>query len=101
MGRTLTTTAWARAVFDDHRRGKIVRPQGGVARHVLILGERHLRRLLSLAGTPGQGQQPPVTPGLQREPMPHQVGHASGITSPIERRYVPGGLMSEYGRAAW
>jgi hypothetical protein len=82
VGRTLTTTAWARAAFDDHSRGKIVRPQGGVARHVLILGERHLRR-------------------LQREPMPHQVGHASGITSPIERRYVPGGLKSEYGRAAW
>jgi putative transposase len=67
---------------------------------VLILGERHLRKILAGYAQHYNDHRPPATPGLQQKPPLRQAGHAGDIAAPIERRQVPGGLISEYGIAA-
>ena len=61
--------------------------------HVLILGEQHLREVLT-EYTPAL-QRPPSAPAAGT-PAPRQPGHVEGITARIERRQVLGGLISEY-----
>ena len=65
--------------------------------HVLILGERHLRKVLAEYARHYNGHHPHQS--LQQEP-PRQPGRAVDITARIERRQVLGGLISEYHRAA-
>jgi putative transposase len=65
--------------------------------HVLILGERHLRKVLAEYARHYSGHHPHQS--LQQEP-PRQPGRAVDITARIERRQVLGGLISEYHRAA-
>jgi len=66
--------------------------------HVLILGERHLRKLLGEYARHYNSHRPHQ--GLQQSPPLHQPGHPVDITARIERRRVIGGLISEYRRAA-
>lgn len=66
--------------------------------HVLILGERHLRKVLAEYARHYNGHRPHQ--GLQQEPPLRQPGEAVDITARIERRKVLGGLISEYQRAA-
>jgi transposase InsO family protein len=66
--------------------------------HVLILGERHLRRILAEYARHYNGHRPHQ--GLQQEPPQRQPGHTTDITARIERRQVLGGQISEYRRAA-
>jgi transposase InsO family protein len=66
--------------------------------HVLILGERHLRKVLAGYAQHYNGHRPHQ--GLQQEPPLRQPGHVLDITARIEHRQVPGGLISEYRRGA-
>jgi putative transposase len=66
--------------------------------HVLILGERHLRRVLAEYVRQYNGHRPHQ--GLQQDPPLRQPRHAVDITARIDRRCVLGGLISEYRRAA-
>ena len=66
--------------------------------HVLILGERHLRKVLAEYARHYNGHRPHQ--GLQQEPPLRESGHAVDITARIERRQVLGGVISEYRRAA-
>ncbi|MGP0023925.1 MAG: integrase core domain-containing protein, partial [Streptosporangiaceae bacterium] len=66
--------------------------------HVLILGERYLRKVLAKYAQHYNGHRPHQ--GLQQEPPLRQPGHVLGITARIEHRQVLGGLISEYRRAA-
>ena len=66
--------------------------------HVLILGERHLRRILAEYARHYNGHRPHQ--GLQQEPPQRQSSQTPDITARIERRQVLGGLISEYRRAA-
>jgi transposase InsO family protein len=66
--------------------------------HVLILGERHLRKVLAEYARHYNGHRPHQ--GLQQEPPLRRPGEAVDITARIERRKVLGGLISEYQRAA-
>ncbi len=66
--------------------------------HVLILGERHLRKVLAEYARHYNGHRPHQ--GLQQEPPQRQPSHVVDITARIERRQVLGGLISEYRRAA-
>jgi putative transposase len=66
--------------------------------HVVILGERHLRRILAEYARHYNGHRPHQ--GLQQEPPQRQPGHTTDITARIERRQVLGGQISEYRRAA-
>jgi len=66
--------------------------------HVLILGERHLRKVLAEYARHYNGHRPHQ--GLQQEPPQRQPGQAVDITARIERRQVVGGLISEYRRVA-
>ena len=66
--------------------------------HVLILGERHLRRILAEYARHHNGHRPHQA--LQQEPPHRQLSHAVDITARIERRPVLGGLINEYRRAA-
>ena len=66
--------------------------------HVLILGERHLRKVLAEYARHYNGHRPHQS--LQQEPPLRQPGQAVDITARIERRQVLGGLISEYRRAA-
>jgi len=66
--------------------------------HVLILGERHLRKVLAGYARHYNGHRPHQ--GLQQESPLRQPGHAVDITARIERRRVVNGLISEYRRAA-
>jgi transposase InsO family protein len=66
--------------------------------HVLILGERHLRKVLAEYVQHYNGHRPHQS--LQQEPPLRQPGRAVDITARIERRSVVGGLISEYRRAA-
>jgi putative transposase len=65
--------------------------------HMLILGERHLRKVLAEFAWHYNGHRPHQS--LQQDP-PRQPGRAVDITARIERRQVLGGLISEYRRAA-
>jgi hypothetical protein len=66
--------------------------------HVLILGERHLRKVLAEFAQHYNGHRPHQ--GLQQDP-PLQPGRAVDIIARIERRQVLGGLIGEYRRAAY
>jgi hypothetical protein len=66
--------------------------------HMLILGERHLRKVLAEYARHYNGHRPHQ--GRQQEPPLRQSGHAVDITAQIERRQVLRGLISEYRRAA-
>jgi transposase InsO family protein len=66
--------------------------------HVLILGEQHLRRVLTEYAAHYNGHRPHQ--GLQQEFPLHKPGRLVDITARIERRQVLGGLISEYRRAA-
>jgi transposase InsO family protein len=66
--------------------------------HVLILGERHLRKVLAEYAQHYNGHRPHQ--GLQQEPPLRQPGHVLDITARIEHKQVLGGLISEYRRAA-
>jgi putative transposase len=65
--------------------------------HVLILGERHLRKVVAEFARHYNEHRPHQS--LQQEP-PWQPGGAVDITARIEHRHVLGGLISEYHRAA-
>jgi transposase InsO family protein len=66
--------------------------------HVLILGERHLRKILAEYIRHYNGHRPHQ--GLQQKPPLRQPGHPVDISVRIERRQILGGLISEYRRAA-
>jgi putative transposase len=66
--------------------------------HVLILGERHLRKSLSEYVRHYNRHRPHQ--GLHQKPPLHRAGHVIDFTARIERRRVVGGLISEYHRAA-
>jgi hypothetical protein len=65
---------------------------------VLILGERHLRRVLAEYARHYNGHRPHQA--LQQEPPQRQPSQTVDITARIERKQVHGGLISEYRRAA-
>jgi hypothetical protein len=65
---------------------------------VLILGERHLRKVR--AGCARYYNGHPSAPGRAAGTPLRQPGHAVDITARIERSHVVGGLISEYRRAA-
>lgn len=65
--------------------------------HLLILGERHLRKVLAEFARHYNDHRPHQS--LQQEP-PRQAGRAADITARIERKQVLGGLINEYRRAA-
>jgi len=66
--------------------------------HMLILGERHLRKVLTEYACDYNGHRP--RQGRRQEPPLRQPGRAIDITARIEPRQVLGGLISEYRRAA-
>jgi transposase InsO family protein len=65
---------------------------------VLILGERHLHKVLAEYARHYNGHRPHQ--GLQQKSPLRQPGDAIDITARIERRQVLCGLISEYRRAA-
>ena len=66
--------------------------------HVLILGERHLRKILAEYAKHYNSHRPHQS--RQQEPPLHQPSCVVDITARIEHRRVVGGLISEYRRAA-
>jgi transposase InsO family protein len=66
--------------------------------HVLVPGERHLRKVLAGYARHYNGHRPHQ--GLQQESPQRQPGQTSDITARIERRQVLDGLITEYRRAA-
>jgi putative transposase len=64
---------------------------------LLILGERHLRKVLAESGRHYNDHRPHQ--GLQQEPA-RQVGRAVNITARIGRMQVLGALINEYRKAA-
>jgi putative transposase len=66
--------------------------------HVLILGEQHLRKVLSEFARHYNGHRPHQT--LHQRPPQHEPGQAIDMTARIECTQVIGGLISEYRRAA-
>jgi putative transposase len=66
--------------------------------HLLIFGERHLRKVLGEYARHYNGHRPHQA--RQQRPPLHQPGQAIDITVPIEGRQAIGGLISEYRRAA-
>lgn len=65
--------------------------------HLLILGERHLRKVLAEYTRHYNEHRPHQS--LQQEP-PLKTGDAADITTRSERRQILGGLIHEYQRAA-
>jgi transposase InsO family protein len=66
--------------------------------HVLILGERHLRKVLAEYARHYNGHRPHQS--LQQKSPLREPGLPADITAPIKRSRVAGGLISEYRRAA-
>jgi transposase InsO family protein len=66
--------------------------------NMLILGERHLRKVLAGYAEHYNGHRPHQA--LKQQPPQRQPGQAIDITARIERRQVLDGLISEYRRAA-
>jgi transposase InsO family protein len=66
--------------------------------HVLILGERHLRKVLAEYSRHYNGHRPHQA--LQQQPPQRQPSQTVDITARIERRQVLDGLITEYRRAA-
>jgi putative transposase len=65
--------------------------------HLLILGERHLRKVLVEFASHYNAHRPHQS--LQQEP-PQRSSSTVDITARIERKQVLGGLINEYCRAA-
>jgi putative transposase len=65
--------------------------------HLLILGERHLRKILAEYARHYNGHRPHRS--LQQEP-PRRPASAVDLTARIERKQVLGGSINEYRRAA-
>ena len=65
--------------------------------HILVLGERHLRKILAEFARHYNGHRPHQS--RQQNP-PRQPGRVVDITARIERKQVLGGLISEYRRAS-
>jgi len=66
--------------------------------HVLVLGERHLRKVLAEYVSHYNGHRPHQ--GMQQECPLRRPVHVVDITARIERRQVLGRLISEYRRVA-
>ena len=66
--------------------------------HLLIHGERHLRRILAEYARHYNGHRP-YQSREQRPPL-HEPGQPADVTSSIKRTHVVQGLISEYWRAA-
>ena len=66
--------------------------------HLLIHGERHLRRVLTEYARHYNEHRPHQSRG-QRPPL-HEPGHSADMTIRIKRTHVVQGLISEYRRAA-
>jgi transposase InsO family protein len=66
--------------------------------HVLILGERHLRKVLAEYVRHYSGHRPHQS--LEQKPPLRQPGYPIDISAQIEHRHVVGGLINEYRRAA-
>jgi transposase InsO family protein len=66
--------------------------------HLLITGERHLRKILYEYTRHYNGHRPHQA--LEQRPPLGELGQAIDITARIERRQAVGGLISEYRRAA-
>jgi putative transposase len=66
--------------------------------HVLIIGERHLRKVLAEYTRHYNGHRPHQA--LHQRPPLHQSGHAIDMTARIEHKRAVGGLISEYRRVA-
>ncbi len=66
--------------------------------HLLIYGERHLRRTLTEYAQHYNGHRPHQS-REQRPPL-HEPGQAVDVTSRITRTHVVQGLICEYQRAA-
>ena len=66
--------------------------------HVLILGERHLRKVLAEYARHYNGHRPHQS--LQQESPQRQPSQTIDTTARIERRQVLDGLITEYRRAA-
>ena len=66
--------------------------------HLLIYGERHLRRILA-EYTQHYNEHRPHQSREQRPPL-HEPGQAVDMTARIRRRQVVHGLINEYRRTA-
>jgi putative transposase len=66
--------------------------------HLLIYGERHLRRILAEYAR-HYNEHRPHQSREQRPPL-HEPGHTVDITGRIRRRQIVQGLINEYRRAA-
>jgi putative transposase len=66
--------------------------------HLLIHGERHLRRVLTEYAR-HYNEHRPHQSREQRPPL-HEPGHSADVTARIKRTHVVQGLISEYRRAA-
>ena len=66
--------------------------------HRLVLGEGHLRKVLTEYARRYNGHR--RHQGLQQQPPLRRPSEAVTITARTERRKVLGGLISEYSRAA-
>ena len=66
--------------------------------HVLILGEQHLRNVMTEYARHYNDHRPHQS--LRQQPPQHKHSNAIDITARIERRQVLSGLISEYRRAA-
>jgi len=66
--------------------------------HLLIHGERHLRRVLAQYARHCNEHRPHQS-RKQRPPL-HEPGQAADVTASIKRTHVVQGLISEYRRAA-
>ncbi len=65
---------------------------------VLVLGERHLRKVLAEYARHYNSHRPHQ--GLQQKPPPHPPSHTVDVTARTDDRHVVSGLVSEYRRAA-
>ena len=66
--------------------------------HVLILGERHLRKILAEYAQHYNSHGPHQS--LQQKPPLRQPGYPVDISARIERSRIAEGLINEYRRAA-
>jgi len=66
--------------------------------HLLVHGERHLRRVLAEYAR-HYNEHRPHQSREQRPPL-HKPGQPADLTASIKRTYVIQGLISEYRRAA-
>jgi putative transposase len=66
--------------------------------HLLIHGERHLRRTLTQHAPHDNGHRPHQS--REQRPPPHEPGQPVDVTVPITRRQVVHGLINEYRRSA-